>query len=96
MNNGFTKYRYNQMFFPFCFYVLMDGLFSVYRIYLTYVGGFDWNLESKDVSDTISMRYRLLVQFGMLFVYVLAGALMVFGYYKREKCYEAIVYVFVI
>ena len=32
MNNGFTKYRYNQMFFPFCFYVLMDGLFSVYRI----------------------------------------------------------------
>ena len=84
------------MFFPFFFYLLMDGIFSLYRIYLTYVGGFDWNIEAQEATDTISNGFRLFVQFGMLFVYIIAIVLLVLGKYHKELFYEAIVYVFVI
>jgi len=52
--DGFKQYRYRQMQKPFFLYLIMAGTFAIYRIYLTSRGGFDWNLESRGVTDTTS------------------------------------------
>jgi hypothetical protein len=67
---------------PFIFYLVLAGTFSIYRIYMTHRGGFDWNLESSSVTDMTSKQFRLIVFYAMLSVYVLASGLMICGRYK--------------